>query len=200
LVAGCDETPTSVDHRDPRLEVSCHSSGVQVACNATLRDVPDGGSVVDVTSRAMWLASDPAAGDFLAPGIFTPRRRGEVELSARYQQWESYDDLNPRFLVDPLQPAQLLYWVSGIIRDDVSSEVLPGATVEVLSGYGRGAQAITNEHGYYQIDRLLTGETISLRASRTGYTSATTSHRVDSPVGPIGITPPFVDFLLHRLP
>ncbi|HEX7181680.1 MAG TPA: carboxypeptidase-like regulatory domain-containing protein [Thermoanaerobaculia bacterium] len=198
--AGCDETPTSVDRRDARLAVSCRPSGVHVTCTATLLDVPNSGSVRDVTSRATWRASDPSVGDFLEPGVFTPRRRGEAELTARFEQWEPLDYLRPWFLVDPQQPARLLYWVAGVIRDEVSNEVLPGVTVEILNGYGRGAQAVTNEYGHYQINRLLTGETISLRASRPGYAPATTSHRVDEPYGSSPGNPPFVDFRLRRLP
>lgn len=197
--AGCDETPTSVDRRDPRLDVTCLPSGANVACTAILRDVPDGGSVRDVTSRATWRVSDPSVGDFLQPGVLTPRRRGEAEISARFEQWELRPELRPWFLVDPPQPAQRLYWVAGLVRDDATSQALPGATVEVLSGYGRGAQAVTNENGHYRIDRLLTGEAISLRASRPGYAPATASHRVDSPLGSPG-NPPFLDFRLRRLP
>lgn len=102
------------------------------------------------------------------------------------------------FLVDPLQPAQRLYFLSGLVRDDVSNALLPGVMIEILDGYAGGAQSVTNENGHYRIDRILTGETITVRASKDGYEPSTLTYRVGSPVGPAGSNPPFLDFKLRR--
>jgi len=197
LLAGCRDSPTEPEHPAPlpELHFYCLPLGVRITCTAYVSDVPGRGQV-DVTPTATWLVSDPSLGGFLEPGIFTPQGRGEVEISARYEALTAR--LTSWFLVDPLQPAQRLYFVSGLVRDDATNATLSGATVEILDGYARGSQAITNEFGHYRIDRILTGETFSARASKTGYEPTTLSYRVDSPVGPGGGNSPFLDFRLRR--
>jgi carboxypeptidase family protein len=195
--AGCgEETPTSVDRRSPELHVSCLPINALVTCTATLSGVPGAGSNRDVTSKATWLVSDPSVGEFLEPGTLTPKRRGEVEISARFEAVTTR--VSSWFLIDPLQPAQRLYFLSGIVRDDASNTPLAGAAVEILDGYARGSRSVTNQFGHYQIDRILTGEAFSAKASAPGYAPLTRSYRVDSPIGPPGNSP-FLDFRLGRL-
>jgi hypothetical protein len=194
--AGCDDTPTSVDRRDPQIRATCVPLGDRVSCTAALRDVPTAGSVRDVTKEATWRVSDPSLGSFTEPGVFTPVRRGEAEITVSYQGLQ--DRLTSWFLVDPGQPARRLYWVSGIVRDETTNAPLPGATVEILDGYAKGKRAVTNEFGHYQIDSILTGEPFRIRAAKEGYAPSTLSYRVDSPIGPPGGNPPFLDFKLRR--
>jgi Carboxypeptidase regulatory-like domain len=129
--------------------------------------------------------------------MFTPKQRGEVGLSARYDQRESTG--TSWFLVDPLHSAQRLYFLAGLVRDDASNALLPGVTVENLDGYARGDRAVTNENGHYRLDRMLAGETFSVRASKPGYSPVTLTYRVDSPIGPGGGNPPFLDFRLRAV-
>jgi len=70
--------------------------------------------------------------------------------------------------------------------------------VRILDGYAAGKSAITNENGAYRIEPLLPGETFTATASKEGYQSVTTTYRVDSPIGPAGLNPPFLDFKLSR--
>jgi len=191
-LAGCRESPTDPHVTAPSLSVLCQPAGALVRCTASFSG--NAGSR-DVTSEATWLASDPALGSFQQPGLFVPSQRGEVVLWARYTQTES--PVTSLFLVDPPRPAQRLYFLAGIVADDASGAPLAGATVEILDGYARGARAVTNEFGHYQIDRVLTGETLRVRASRPGYSPSTLTYRVDSPVGPSGGNPPFLDFRLR---
>jgi hypothetical protein len=197
--AGCKDSPSEPDHRQaPSLAVACLPAGVRVTCTATLFGVPSNGSVRNVTSLATWRASEPALGNFVAPGTFVPERRGEVELAARYNGFE--DRVVSKFLVDPQKTAERLYFLSGTVRDEVSHQDLSGAMVEVLDGYARGERSVTNQFGVYQFDKVLTGETFSLRASKPGYAPLVLAYRVDSPItvnGPAG-NPPFLDFPLRR--
>jgi hypothetical protein len=185
VLTGCRNGPT--DPHGPRqasLTVTCIPAGPRVSCSATY--LPAEGFSRDVTSLATFRASDPSLGSF-RDGLFTPVRRGEVEINARYNG-----------LVDPAQTARRLYFLSGIVRDDSNNQALVGATVEVLDGYSKGAQSVTNGAGAYQFNDILTGETFSVRASKPGYTSSTLTYRVDSPIGPSG-NPPFLDFRLRRI-
>src|SRR4029079_5314995 len=133
---------------------------------------------------------EPTLGSFVEPGIFVPERRGEGELTAPYKGIE-YRVVS-KCVVDPGQTSQRLYFLSGSVRDEVSNQDLSGAMVEVLSGYARGERSITNQFGAYQFDKILTGETFSLRASKPGYTPLTLTYRVDSPIsiGSAGRNPP----------
>jgi len=197
--AGCKDSPSEPDRRQaPSLAVACVPAGVRVACTATLFGVPSNGSVKNVTSLATWRASEPTLGSFVEPGLFMPERRGEVELTARYNGIE--DRVVSKFFVDPRQTSQRLYFLSGSVRDEVSNQDLSGAMVEVLSGYARGERSITNQFGAYQFDKILTGETFSLRASKPGYAPLTLTYRVDSPIsiGSAVGNPPFLDFSLQK--
>jgi len=192
-LAGCKDSPTEIDHRSPpALHAACVPLGAQVSCTATFFD---GDRLRDVTSQATWVVSNPALGSF-STGIFTPRQRGEVVLSVRYQEFA--DPLESRFLVDPAQPARRVYFLSGVVKDESSGAVLAVATVEILDGYARGARSVTNEFGAYQINGILTEETFQVRASLPGYTPSTISYRVDPPIGPAGGNPPFLDFRLRK--
>ena len=82
--------------------------------------------------------------------------------------------------------------------DAASGAKIPGATVRILDGYAAGKSAITNENGVYRIEPLLTGETFTATATKEGYQPVTTTYRVDSPIGPAGLNPPFLDFKLSR--
>lgn len=110
----------------------------------------------------------------------------------------------PRFLVDPLQPARSLSFLAGIVRDDETNKELPGATVEVLDGYARGSTSVANPYGHYQIDKVLTEETFSVRAEMPGYAPSTLTYRVDpsayqlEPGDTAPRNPPFLDFRLRR--
>ncbi len=193
-LAGCKHSPTEIEHGSPSsLHAACVPLGARVACTATFFD---GNRTRDVTSQATWLVSDPALGSFLEPGVFTPRQRGEAGLSVRYQG--QADPLESRFLVDPAQTARRVYFLSGLVKDESSGAVLAGTTVEILDGYARGARSVANEFGHYQINGILTEETFRVRASLPGYTPSTLSYRVDSPIGPAGGNPPFLDFRLRK--
>jgi hypothetical protein len=194
-LAGCNGTPTDLHSESPRLDTTCVPLGTRVTCTALFQD--EAARRRDVTATATWQVSDPALGSFLEPGVFTPKQHGEVGLSARYDQWESTG--TSWFLVDPLQSAQRLYFLAGLVRDESSSAPLPGTTVEILDGYARGARAVTNENGHYRIDGILTGESFSVKAARPGYSPVTLSYRVDSPIGPTGGSSPFLDFRLRAL-
>ena len=199
-LAGCDELPTGPDHRNPRLVFSCAPSASNVLCTATLYDVPDFGSTRNVTSVASWLVSDPSLGMFAEPGLFTPRRSGEVGLSVRYDRWESAE--TRWFLVDPGGPARWLYWLAGLVKDAATGGPIAGAEVRILDGRSRDARALTNSNGAYQIERILVGEVFSVMASKEGYGPVTKSYRLDPPVVPVGepSNSPFLDFHLTRLP
>jgi hypothetical protein len=187
--------PTLEQRRHPVLLMTCDPAGANVACSARVTDTPSWGTDLEVTSLAVWMASDTSVGRFVAPGVFTPDRRGEVGLSVRYRDLEV--DEPQWFLVDPASAARWLYWLYGPVADDASGVKLTGADVLILDGYARGTHSTTNENGYYRIDRLLTGEVFSARASKDGYESLTKSYRVDPPRG-LDSNTNYLEFRLHR--
>jgi hypothetical protein len=193
---GCsDDSPTEPDHRPaPRLALFCLTPDARVTCSATLYNLPTSGTARDVTSEATWLVSSPAA-SLSAPGIITPTGHGEVEVRAVFDRWESEPFT---FLVDPAQTSRWIYFLSGLIKDEETGALLSGVTVEVLSGYAEGARTITNENGHYKLDKILTGESLTVRASKPGYAPATLTYRVDPPQGLGTGNAPFLDFRLRR--
>lgn len=179
ILAGCDkESPTDPIHPDPLPELLffCLPLDVRLTCTAIATNVPGRGQV-DVTKTATYVVSDPSVGDFLEPGIFTPKRRGEVELSARFEALTPR--FTPEFLVDPSQPPRSFSSLSGKVFDAATGKELPGARVEILGGYAQGSTAVANEYGFYLIEKVLTEETFSIRASLPGYAPSTVNYRVD---------------------
>jgi len=196
VLGACGDSPTDVHSTEPSLSTYCLTAGTQVSCTATLLNRT---GQHDVTADATWLASDPAVGVFVRPGVFSPAKRGEVEISARYQTIQTHVPF--RFLVDPLKAPQYLQFLSGFIYDDSTGAPLAGATVEILSGYSQGARTTANPSGFYHFDTVLAGETFTLRVSMSGYAAVTASYRVDPSVtfsGDPG-NPPFLDFRLHKV-
>jgi hypothetical protein len=70
--------------------------------------------------------------------------------------------------------------------------------VEILDGYNAGRAATSNQFGSYDILRVLTKESFTLRASKPGYVASTTTYLVDPPLGLEN--GPFLDFRLTRIP
>src|SRR5262249_25950100 len=102
------------------------------------------------------------------------------------------------WLVDPQQAPQILYFLSGLVRENDGTDTrIPGATIEILDGYNAGRTSVpSNEFGYYQIERVLVGVTFTVRASKPGYLPSTTTFRLG---GPNSVESPFLPFRLSRI-
>jgi len=195
IVAGCHQTPTEPDRREPTLVVYCQPAGRDVSCTAVLFGVTSATSSRDVTLTAVWMASDATLGSYSAPGQFTATGRGEVGLWARYEEYESWPQA--RFLVDPVEPARWLYSLDGFVVDDETNQGLAGAEVRILTGYAAGRTGTAGANGFYEVERVLTDETFSAVASHAGYEPVTVQYRVSPPDGSSS-DPSSLNFRLHR--
>jgi hypothetical protein len=144
-----------------------------------------------------WISSDTSVASVSADGYVTVVARGEVDITVTAAS--SY--LAPKTwsaVVDPQQPPQQLYWLSGIVRENDGSDTrIPGVSVEILDSYNVGRASIpSNSFGYYRIDRVLINVTFTVRASKPGYIPSTTTYRLGGPNSVGG--PPFLDFRLSR--
>jgi len=145
----------------------------------------------------VWTSSNLSVATVSPDGFVTVLARGEVDITVAARP----SFLDPRTwsaLVDPGQPPQVLYFLSGVIREDDGSDTrIPGVAVEILDGYSAGhGSAPSNEFGGYRIDRVMTNVTFTVRASKPGYIPSTTTYLVSGPTGTGG--PPFLDFRLSR--
>jgi hypothetical protein len=110
----------------------------------------------------------------------------------------------PEFLVDPAQPPRSFSSLSGKVFDAGTGKELPGARVEILDGYAQGSTSVANEYGFYQIEKVLTEETFSVRASFPGYAPSTVRYRVDpstyraDPSDTTPRNPPYLELKLRR--
>jgi hypothetical protein len=189
----CNGSPTEPIRGPLSVSMRCVPEGANVRCVASAYNIDT--AFQDATATGEWFSTG-AAGTFPEPGLFVPASHGEVTISVRFRGHEA--DTKSTFLVGPNEPAQRLYWVAGVVLDAASGARIPGATVRILDGYAAGKSAITNENGAYRIEPLLTGETFTATATKEGYQPVTTTYRVDSPIGPAGLNPPFLDFKLSR--
>jgi hypothetical protein len=158
-----------------------------------------------VTARAQWTVSNRAIATVSTTGFVTVLGHGELDITPTYlnyiptpQMWS--------VLADPQQSPRIFYFLSGSVRESDGSGIT-NATVEILDGYNAGKSAFSNgvtglTPGYYRFDRVLTKETFTVRASKTGYVTSTTTYKVDGPLQFPGETnnPPFLDIRLSRVP
>jgi Bacterial Ig-like domain (group 2) len=147
----------------------------------------------------VWTSSNSSIATVSSDGFVKVLARGEVDITAAATSGYGYRSPQTwSALVDPGQPPQVLYFLSGIIRENDGSDTrIPGATVEILDGYNAGRTAApSNQFGAYRIDRVLTNVTFTVRASKSGYVPSTTTYLVGGPTSIAG--PPFLDFRLSR--
>ncbi len=197
--AACEGNPVGPSpdrYRNPRLILFCQVPvDANVSCRASLFDVPRWGDSQDVTFSSTWSVEPPAVAAFTAPGLLTPVGRGEATIHVRYA--EHSEAVASTFLVDPRATAQWLYFLQVKVVEDDGQTAIAGVTIQMADGYQAGAGCITNQFGFCMIERLLTGETFTARASKSGYHSLTFTYRVDPPVG-VG-NPPFREIRLSRV-
>ena len=198
ILGGCGSEltgPSPERYRLPRLIAYCNPAGEAVSCSATLHDVPAFRDSRDVTQTADWSVLPADIGTFAAPGVLVPATFGEAEIRVRSEGIENGGPL--RFLIGPGRPARWLYFFSPSVRETDNTTVVSSALVEMLDGYQSGQRCTTDAAGLCRIDRVLTGETFTVRVSKAGYRTVTTAYRVDPPVGPAG-NPPSLVVLLAR--
>ena len=141
------------------------------------------------------MSSNSAIATVSSAGFVSVLTRGEVDITA------TSGNLGPQVwsaLVDPQQPPQVLYFLSGLVRENDGSDTrISGAAVEILDGYNAGRASVpSNQFGAYRIDRVLTNVTFTVRASKPGYVASATTYLVGGPNSNTG--PPFLDFRLAR--
>ena len=198
-LSACRDNPTGPSperYRQPRVSLLCQPNGPNVACTATLLDVPLFRDSRDVTQAATWTVDPADIGGFSHPGLLTPARSGEAEIHARSQGLDA--SVVPRFLGGPGRDARWLYFFSPSVRERDTGAAVSGAHVEMLGGYRSGAACATSASGTCTIDRVLTGESFTARVTKSGYQSVTVTYRVDPPVGPAG-NPPSMTVMLSRV-
>lgn len=195
----CDSNPVGPSpdrYRAPRLNMYCQVPvDATVQCRAVLFDVPRWGDSQDVTSSATWTVDPSSVATFAAPGLLRPMVQGEGTIHVRHGDWTAA--VVPTFLLDPTHDARWLYWLQVKVVEDSGQAGIAGVTIEMLDGYQAGASCTTNGFGVCTIDRLLTRETFTGRASKAGYESVMFTYRVDPPVG-LG-NAPFYTIRLSRL-
>lgn len=161
------------------LYVRCVPEGENVRCAATAYNV-GGIASRDVTSKTTWTAS-PVYGSFVEPGLFAPTSRGETTITGRFETFSN--TYPPSFLVGPGEPARQLFYVTGSVKDAATGSPVVGAAVRIESGHSTGKSAVTNDRGFYTVERVLTSETFTITASKEGYQPLTKSGRGDTSGG-----------------
>jgi hypothetical protein len=197
VAVACKDSSNEITHTQSRqLGVSCSPVEAAVRCRAFLSDPRPDGVSREVTSEATWLLAGPVVGTFTEPGLFVPTSSADVGLWARFEELSSNQEW---FFVNPPHEARVLYFLNGVVRDEIANVGIEGAEVRLLDGHSAGLRAITNSVGVYNFGffSILTGEVFTIRASKQGFEPSTKTHQVDFPSNPDH--PPNLDFVLRRL-
>jgi hypothetical protein len=145
-------------------------------------------STQDVTNTAQWSATPANVANMVAPGHFRPIRSGELVIDVRAGDARTL--LPSRFLVAPGAPARRLGTMMVIVRDQTTA--ISGAIVEVVDGYRAGTQCTTTSLGSCTIDPIVSSETFSVRAIKSGYKAGTATYNGS----PDGFAPSFLSVIL----
>ena len=195
-VAGCSSAPTGPSRSGPTaVNLLCLPVQVNLQCRLTKVDYSEPPPPsVDVTRLAEWAVSNPAIAT-VSSGFVSVVGQGELDITASYA---NYTPQVWSVLIDSQQPPQVIYFLSGVIRENDGTDTrIPDAVVEILDGYNAGKSATSNQFGAYHISRVLTKVSFTVRASKPGYLTSTTTYQVDGPTG-LG-NAPFLDFRLTRI-
>jgi hypothetical protein len=185
--AGCGEMPTQPRERsEPVLLIaSCNPAGTAISCSSFILHAPGLPSAADVTGTTVWTAEPADAAAVVGPGQFTPLRSGEVELRARYQNWQSSPP-NPRFLIAPDTPPRRLATVFFLVREmevpptgNPNAPPIAGAVVTLLEGYRAGISCTTPASGTCSLDPVSADETYTISVTKEGYRPANVEVRGD---------------------
>ncbi len=198
VCAGCGGgAPVGPSQSGPTtVNLSCLPVQVNLQCTVTGEYSHPPLPSVDLTRLAQWSLSNPAIATVSTSGFVTVLGHGELDIIASYA---NYGPQTWSVLADPQQPPQVIYFLSGIIRENDGTDTrVPDAVVEILDGYNAGRAATSNQLGTYNISRVLTKVSFTVRASKPGYVASTTTYQVDGPTG-LG-NAPFLDFRLTRIP
>jgi hypothetical protein len=168
----CEDPFGRGDNLANLILVSCDASGSNLQCTAR----PTYG-LYDKCPQPLgvisWVSSSPSIASVSSSGVVTVLARGEVDITVKSgsvssEVWSA--------LVDPQESPRRLSSLSGFVRENNGSDAtLSGATVEILDGYNAGASDESSTTGFYLIERVLTDVTMTVRATRPGYISSTTS-------------------------
>jgi hypothetical protein len=161
--------------RNPNPNVPSSSAGisvVRVELNApaeiapeasvqlTARAVKSDNSIEDVTSLAQWTSSNRGIVDVSSGGVASGIRRGEAQVSARYDGRSA----SARLFVLPAGTFRL----DGRITEDGYG--VRDVRVTVVSGVGEGLTAATSESGNYVLYGV--SGRVRLQARKEGYVDA----------------------------
>jgi hypothetical protein len=179
------------------VNLLCVSVQVNLQCTLTQVDHSEPPvASVDVTARAQWTVSNPSIATVSTTGFVRVLGHGELDITASYA---NYTPQVWSVLVDAQQSPQIIYFLSGIVRENDGTDTrIPDTMVEILDGYNGGKSGTSNQFGAYTIARVLTKVTFTVRASKPGYLPSTATYEVGGPTG-VG-NRPFLDFRLSRAP
>jgi Bacterial Ig-like domain (group 2) len=163
------------------IELTCTSVGVNAQCNAT----PLYGLYTycpQPLPTLTWTSSNNSVATVSATGFVTVLAHGQVDITA--SPTSGY--LQPAIwtaLVDPQVPPQPLGELLVVVNENDGTTKVPGVFVEILDSYNAGRTAVTNQFGSIIFDRLLPA-TFTVRASKSGYVTATMTFRFDQASSP----------------
>ena len=184
---GCGEMPTQPREKSEPvlLLATCNPAGTTISCSSFISHAPGLPSAADVTGTSVWTAEPADAVALVAPGQFAALRAGEVELRARYQNWQSSPP-NPRFLIAPGTPPRRLATVFFLVREmqvpptgNPNAPPVAGAIVTLLDGYRAGISCTTQASGLCSLDPVTVDEVYRISVTKQGYRSADVEVRGD---------------------
>jgi hypothetical protein len=187
----CEDPFGRGDNLANQILLTCSASGSNAQCTAR----PSYGlydKCPEPLGSISWTSSNPSIASISSSGFVTALAPGEVDITARSgglvsEVWSA--------LVDPQQSPRPFRSLSGSVREnDGSNTAIPGVVVEIVDGYNAGASDTSNTGGFYLIERVVTGFTVTVRASKSGYITTTTTGLFEGP----GISSPFHDLRLTR--
>lgn len=156
------ESPTAPGTTTTTLALSAGTLiGNNQQLTATL--VATDGTVVDVTTTAIWRSMDPTVATVSNAGLVTVLTDGTADIQATYKELSSTLRVGSN---------TVRYSITGQVSAAFPGKpnLVPNVKVEIVTGLNTGAFAITDTSGNYAIRDLQAGA-VGMRILATGYQS-----------------------------
>jgi hypothetical protein len=187
-LCGCGQAPTRPTYvsRDPStglLPPVCTPVQQEVHCTEMMWTRDRG--TIDVTASATWSVADSSLSDGLtassiaavsSPGIIAPVRQGNISIHVRYLT--DHAVAPHTYAIDPTASAiPLAPDLTGFVSEVDGTTPIAGVLIEIIDGaYNSGKTATTLANGYYFIEHLRMASPLTVRASKSGYSTSVGTH------------------------
>jgi hypothetical protein len=171
VIAPSTTPPVFAPSTTPSVTINCSTmtltaTGQQTPCSAV---VLSNGTSQDQTLASQWSSSNASVASVSATGMVTAVSNGASTITATFQGLQGARAV---VVTIPAPVAPSTFVVNGTLTDGTSHGILPGLTIQLLSGTSVVTSTLTDSGGNYTISGV-SAATFTLSVSAVSYVTTT---------------------------